>query len=386
ARGADPDAWAAQLPAELAARFEVTRTFVEDLLDRRELARAALRVRESGCTLALFAALGALMTAWIAFARKKTSFAPAWLCLFALVAVEGSWYARPHLAPRSVEGPLFPPSASMDALRAAAGDGRVLRLDESESGVGDVLELARPDLPQAYGIADLSPYVVFTPRSAVELWSAADPRSVWRNGVSRISDVRLLDHPVLDVLRVTAIVARRPLDHPRLEPVLVRDGFCVYRRSGVPARARVVTSTIAASGLVSALEIHAARQADPARQTVLPAGAPAWNPVGEGPRGSVATLDVSNSAVTVRTHETPRGWLVLADAWAPGWRASVDGRPADVLAVDHALRGVALEAGSHEIAFTYAPAALRLGALLSAVALAAVIALGLRARAAPPVS
>ena len=58
----------------------------------------------------------------------------------------------------------------------------------------------------------------------------------------RLPDARLLDHPVLDLLRVTAILSRDRLEHPRLEPVLERGGFHVYRRTGAPPMIPLATN------------------------------------------------------------------------------------------------------------------------------------------------
>jgi len=362
---ADGASWTAALPATLAQRFEVSLETVRGLLSDAELMRAAERARDSGWALAGFASLALVGTLGLCKLRRATARPPAWLLLFALVGAEGAFYARVHLAPRAIGPALLPESAGMSALRQAAGDGRVLRFDESESGVGDVLELARPNLPQAYGIADLSPYVVLTPRRAVEVWAAADPAARWRNGVSRISRLELLAHPALDVLRVSAVLARRPIAHPRLEPVLEREGFCVYRRSAVPPRARWLTTAIATPPLASPLDLIGARMSDPARQTLLAPGTPHWPCDGEAAPGEVLIESQSRSRLVLRAKGEGSGWLVLADAWYPGWNASVDGRPVPIVAVDHALRGVALASGEHRVEFEYAPGSLRLGLLLS---------------------
>ncbi len=47
--------------------------------------------------------------------------------------------------------------------------------------------------------------------------------------------------------------------------------------------------------------------------------------------------------------------LVVADAWAPGWRVEVDGQPAVIERVGGAFRGVYLEAGPHTVLFRYRP-------------------------------
>ena len=75
------------------------------------------------------------------------------------------------------------------------------------------------------------------------------------------------------------------------------------------------------------------------------------------------------------------GYLVLVDAFDPGWRASVDGAPAEVLRANLAFRAVALGAGTHRVELAYRPASVRIGLALSAAALAAAVLLGrVRAR------
>jgi uncharacterized membrane protein YfhO len=72
--------------------------------------------------------------------------------------------------------------------------------------------------------------------------------------------------------------------------------------------------------------------------------------------------------VSVRTGGD--GLLVLADPWYPQWRVEVDGRPAELLRVDHALRGVRVPAGDHQVVFTYQDRALQLGLALSGLTVA----------------
>lgn len=64
--------------------------------------------------------------------------------------------------------------------------------------------------------------------------------------------------------------------------------------------------------------------------------------------------------------EAPRPVLVLlADLWAPGWQAEIDGRPADLLRADLMLRAVAVPAGVHEVRFVYRDPAVRQGVALA---------------------
>jgi MYXO-CTERM domain-containing protein len=61
------------------------------------------------------------------------------------------------------------------------------------------------------------------------------------------------------------------------------------------------------------------------------------------------------------------GLLVLGDPWYPQWRVEVDGRPAELLRVDHAFRGVRVPAGDHRVVFTYQDRALQAGLVVSSL-------------------
>src|SRR5690606_37450083 len=59
------------------------------------------------------------------------------------------------------------------------------------------------------------------------------------------------------------------------------------------------------------------------------------------------------------------GVLVVSDVWFPHWRVRVDGQDAPLLRVNHALRGVWLEPGVHQVEFRYASPWLRRGFMTS---------------------
>ena len=79
------------------------------------------------------------------------------------------------------------------------------------------------------------------------------------------------------------------------------------------------------------------------------------------------------------------GLVILADVYYPGWRLTIDGRPATIYRTNRAMRGALVPAGSHRLIYTYEPGSVRVGALLSALGLFAATALGLWAFARPTV-
>lgn len=107
-------------------------------------------------------------------------------------------------------------------------------------------------------------------------------------------------------------------------------------------------------------------------------------PAGDPP-GTVEIASYAPEEVRVRVQARQTGLLVLTDAYYPGWTATVDGEPAEILPTNHALRGVRVEAGSREVVFRYRTPGLAVGVLFSLLTLAAGLALGLlRCRRASP--
>jgi hypothetical protein len=102
------------------------------------------------------------------------------------------------------------------------------------------------------------------------------------------------------------------------------------------------------------------------------------------PEGAVEAVRITRDEaeqLVIEVEAAAPGLLVLADTFFPGWTATVDGTPVEILLADHAFRGVAIAPGRHEVVFRYAPGSLRLGGGLSVLGLLAI--LGLVARRLP---
>ena len=74
------------------------------------------------------------------------------------------------------------------------------------------------------------------------------------------------------------------------------------------------------------------------------------------------------------------GVVVLTDLHYPGWEVRVDGAPRELLRVNYLFRGVEVGAGPHRVEFRFAPASLRVGAVVTALSLS-LLAAGLLAGA-----
>jgi hypothetical protein len=105
---------------------------------------------------------------------------------------------------------------------------------------------------------------------------------------------------------------------------------------------------------------------DPREQSVvlnLPPG------IQQDPQAKAESMKVTEGRVSIRYTAATPSLLRLADAWYPGWHATVEGRPLEVLRVNHALMGAVAPAGSHEVVFEYRPRLFQQGAWISLASL-----------------
>jgi hypothetical protein len=82
-------------------------------------------------------------------------------------------------------------------------------------------------------------------------------------------------------------------------------------------------------------------------------------------------VDSTSTSITIKAELTAAGYLILTDAWYPGWTALVDGVPTPVLPAYVAFRAVPLSAGKHTVEFRYRPPLATIGAGVSLLAFAA---------------
>jgi hypothetical protein len=81
-------------------------------------------------------------------------------------------------------------------------------------------------------------------------------------------------------------------------------------------------------------------------------------------------------SVTVEATARRPGYLILDDQVYPGWQASLDGGPVHWLPANEDFRAVTIPVGRHVIRFTYRPASVLVGAIISALCVVALLALG----------
>lgn len=90
------------------------------------------------------------------------------------------------------------------------------------------------------------------------------------------------------------------------------------------------------------------------RTTVLLERPPADAPAAAS-GGSVRIVRYQNTDIEIEADAPGGGFVVLNDVWHPWWRASVDGKPAEILKANVLFRAVAVPPGKHTVRFTFHP-------------------------------
>lgn len=161
-----------------------------------------------------------------------------------------------------------------------------------------------------------------------------------------------------------------------LRLVAVADGITVYERDGALPRVRWAASTQTITDRAARLTL-VAHGTYPADTVVLSeTGQP-----GAGLPADVQVLEDSGDTVRVRVDAAGGGYLVVGDAIQTDWSATVDGIRADIVAADHALGAVYVEAGVHDVELRYTPTGRLLGTALTLASALLLVLAGVPAKA-----
>ncbi len=328
----------------------------------------------------------ATVCATIAVARARTPSKRTWAAVLAVLAVGDLALFHRNAIPLAPRDLYLHRPPVVDALREM-GAGRLYVYDYTQRGPnlagppsGRVHTLASVpvgwDFDQALALGmqqTLAPATAgrWELRSGFEI----DYRGLQPSAFTRLTGVvRGLDREAqLRLLRlgaITHVVALHAEGFEDLVPAgtwetLLVDPLRVFRvpdplpRARVVGGARVADDTLGLDALLDA-------GFDPAREVLLASGE-ASLPAPEVP-GTVRILEERSDRVALEADVRAPALVVLADAFDPGWRATLDGASAPVLRANLAFRAVRVPAGRHRIEMVYRPWALVAGLAVSAVA------------------
>ncbi|MCB9154756.1 MAG: polysaccharide biosynthesis C-terminal domain-containing protein [Caldilineae bacterium] len=272
--------------------------------------------------------------------------------------------------------------------------------------------------PWMAGLQDVRGYDSIIPRQYVQYMQAIEPQGqLLYNRISPFYDPASLDDPLTDLLGVKYVVSELPLDVPGWQ-LVYDDEVKIYQNEDVFPRAFIAGEAQLAD---EAAVLDRLRQVDLRETVVLEATAEPVRGENSAPTRSgfpraaleyagqlpaselpppaspeLRTAEISRYGmrdVYVDVNVSDRGWLVLADAWFPGWKAYIrpfgvtgegvdaEGNPLEtelpVFRADGNFRAVYLpEAGQWTVRFVYSPRSVQVGVYATFLAVISLILLG----------
>lgn len=191
---------------------------------------------------------------------------------------------------------------------------------------------------------------------------------------SEFGSPSFLDSPLLDLWNVKYLLTAHRVRRPGWQEVYRDDHTGIYENTDVLPRAFLVPAAVRTGDGGTTLADLDVRTAVLLEDLPSPrAGDPAADLA-----ASLARMDAySPNELRIRVETDPATWLVVGDAWFPGWKAWLipDGAAAEretrVLRANGSLRAVELPAGFRgDVRMAYEPGSLRMGLFFSFLAAA----------------
>jgi hypothetical protein len=159
-----------------------------------------------------------------------------------------------------------------------------------------------------------------------------------------------------------------------VEDMDLREKYGVsFSISGPGTRFRWVPCERSALDAKEALEILLSGEIDVDRQVVirLEAEGVEANPQCDAPDAVVQIQEISESPnrIAIQLRSEIGGWLVVSDAYYPGWRATINGEKVSIRKANSLFRAVYVSPGDHTLVFSYQPYSFYFGALISLLVL-----------------
>ncbi len=185
---------------------------------------------------------------------------------------------------------------------------------------------------------------------------------------------------LLRMMNVGYVLAESP--PPGLSPVL--DVPHLYRITEPLPRAWLVSQARVLPAPDDLLSELMNPTFDPTAEVLLEEIAPSYSLLTRPRQGGTPYSPIPIPPVSTSLHEAWNsrtidlvvpgpGYLVLAYTYYPGWHATVDSQPTQILRANYVFMALPLEAGEHQVVLHYQPVSLTLGALVSGMSVLLVI-------------
>lgn len=213
----------------------------------------------------------------------------------------------------------------------------------------DVWHAWQPNTAMLNGLYDVwGLYNPLTLADTTLYWSGAPPRHTGR-------------YNFLGIKYIIASKAGAPADGDIVSVFEGDPQINIYLNQAALARVLFVGRATVVADHDAAWQAIRAEDFDPASRVILEGGQPLDNQ----PRAGLAILDYGRESLTIAVETDQAGYLVLADAYYPGWQATLNEQPAPIERANYAFRAVYVPAGQHLVRFEFDPWTWKVGLALS---------------------
>jgi hypothetical protein len=218
----------------------------------------------------------------------------------------------------------------------------------------DVWHLWQPNTSMLHGLDDA--WGLYNPLALADtklFWEGAPPRNTGR-------------YNFLGVKYIIASKAGAPADGDII-PVFNEDpNINIYLNQDALPRILFVGKAEVVATHDAAWEAVRADDFDPSTTVILEQGE---SPDTEPTVSEFAILQYDLNTVTISIETDQPGYLVLSDAYYPGWHATIDGQPTPIEQANYAFRAVYVPEGQHRVQFVFNPWLWKFGLLVSGITL-----------------
>jgi len=151
-------------------------------------------------------------------------------------------------------------------------------------------------------------------------------------------------------------LAGPPATFDEMTAVLTEEGPCaLYEFAGALPRAKLYTDWQVSADDNETLKQLASPAFDPAQKVLVASRLPA--PAAANAKESAGAVDFTSYApkrIGLSAKAAAPSVLLLNDRFDPGWKVTVDGKPAELLRCNYIMQGVRVPPGEHQIEFQFA--------------------------------
>lgn len=182
----------------------------------------------------------------------------------------------------------------------------------------------------------------------------------------------------LQVISSTPALVTARAGQPKWQLLEKNSGLDIYRNKNAMPRVFLVHEARIEKQRLDTAVVLWRQDIDPRHTVVLESGEAVQSktlgtaeaqPPGGSTGEAVRVTRYTPNAVDISVTATEPGWVVLTDAWYPGWQASVNGKDVTVEPADYAFRGVKVDKGQSTISMQFRPPSWLVGRAISLVSL-----------------